>query len=42
MTNTENKAKTENDVRPAGEETSKFDDDTSKGEDSCYFLTRSR
>ena len=42
MTSTENKAKTENDVTPAGEETLKFDDDTSKGEDSCYSLTRSR
>ena len=42
MTNTENKAKTENDVSPAGEKTLKFDEDTSKGEDSCYSLTRSR
>ena len=27
---------------PAGEETLDFDDDTSKGEDSCFSLTRSR
>ena len=42
MTSTENKTKTENDVTPAGEETLKFDDNTSKGKDSCYSLTRSR
>ena len=42
MTSTEKKAKTENVVTPAGEETLKYDDDTSKGEDSCYSLTRSR
>ena len=29
-------------VTLAGEETLHFDDDTSKGEDSCYSLTRSR
>ena len=31
MTSTENKAKTENDVKPAGDETWKCDDDTLKG-----------
>ena len=42
MTSTENKAKTENVVKPAGEETCKCDDDTLKGEDLCFSLTRSR
>ena len=42
MTSTENKAKTENVVKPAGEETLDFDDDTSKGEDACYHRSRSR
>ena len=42
MTSTENKAKTENDVTPAGEKTWKCDDDTPKGEDSCFSLTRGR
>ena len=42
MTSTESKAKTESDVTQAGEETLKCDDDTSKGEDSCYSHTRGR
>ena len=42
MTSTENKAKPESDVTPAGEKNLDFDDDTSKGEDSCYSLTRTR
>ena len=44
MTSTKNKAKAENVVPPAGEETLKCDDETSKGKDSCYkySLTRSR
>ena len=42
MTSTENKAKTENVVKPDGEETSKGDNDTLKGEDSCFSLTRNR
>ena len=37
MTSTENKAITENVVKPAGEKTWKCDDDTLKGEDSCFF-----
>ena len=41
MTSSENKAKTENVVKPDGEETWKFDDDTLEGEDSCFSLTRS-
>ena len=41
MTSTENKAKTENVFKPAGEETLDFDDDTLKGEDSCYYRNRS-
>ena len=36
MASSENKAKSESDVTPAGEETLDFDDDTSKGEVSCY------
>ena len=42
MANIESKAKTKSDVTPAGEETLDFDDDTSKGEDSCYYCSRSR
>ena len=42
MASSENKAKTESDVTTAGEETLDFDDDTSKGEDSCYSLNGSR
>ena len=38
MTSTENKAKTENVVKPAGEETWKCDDDTLKGEDYVFVL----
>ena len=34
MASSENKAKPESDVTPAGEETLDFDDDASKGEDS--------
>ena len=41
MASSESKPKPESDVTPAGEETLDFDDDTSKGEDSCYSLTRS-
>ena len=39
MASSESKVKPESDVTPAGED---LDDDTSKGEDSCYSLTRSR
>ena len=42
MKSTENKAKTQNVVKPAGDETWKCDDDTLKCEDSCFSLTRSR
>ena len=42
MASSENKAKTESDVTPTGEKTLEFDDDTSKGEDSCYSINRSR
>ena len=42
MTSSENNAKPESDVTPAGEETLHFDDDTPKGEDSCYYRNRSR
>ena len=42
MASSENKAKTESDVTLAGEEASDFDDDTSKGEDSCHSINRSR
>ena len=41
MASSESEAKTKNDVGPADEETLDFDDDNSKGEDSCYSLTRS-
>ena len=41
MTSTENKAKTENVFKPAGEKTWKCDDDTLKGEDLCFSLTKS-
>ena len=40
IANSENKAKPESDVTPTYKETLNFDDDTSKGEDSCYPLTR--
>ena len=42
MASSESKAKTESDVTTAGEETLDFDDDTSRGEASCYSLNRSR
>ena len=42
MTSSEVKAKPGSDVTPLGEETSDFDDDTLKGEDSRYSLIRSR
>ena len=42
MTSTENKAKTENVIKPAGEENWKCDDETLKGENSCYPLNRIR
>ena len=42
MASSESKAKSEGDVTPAGEENLKLDDDTSKGEYSCYSLTRTR
>ena len=42
MASSKSEAKLESDVTPAGEETLDFDDETSKGEDSCYSLTRSR
>ena len=38
MASSKSKAIPESDVTPAGEETLKFDDDTSKGEDLCYSL----
>ena len=41
MVSSESKAKSESDVIPAGEETLDFDDDTSKGEESCYSINRS-
>ena len=42
MASSKSKAIPESDVTPAGEETLDFDDDTSKGEASCYSLNRSR
>ena len=42
MAGSEVKAKTGSNVTPVGEHTLDFDDDTLKGEDSCYSLTRSR
>ena len=42
MASSEVKAKPGSDVTPTGEETLDFDDDTSKGENSCYSLNRSR
>ena len=41
MASSESKAIPESDVTPPGEETLDFDD-TSKGEDSCYYRSRSR
>ena len=42
LASSESEAIPESDVTPAGEETLDFDDDTSKGEDSCYYRSRSR
>ena len=42
MASNENKAEPESDVTPANEETLDFDDDTLKGDDSCYYRDRSR
>ena len=42
MASSEVKAKPGSDVTPAGEDTLDFHNDTLKGEDSCYSLTRSR
>ena len=42
MASSESEAKRESDVTPGSGETLDFDDDTSKGEDSCYSLNRSR
>ena len=42
MGSSEGKAKSEGYITLAGEENLKLDDDTSKGEDSCYSLTRTR
>ena len=38
--NSKNKAKPESDVTPTDKETLDFDDNTLKGEDWCYPLTR--
>ena len=42
MASSESKTKTEGDITQAGEETLDFDEDTSKGDDSCYSIDRSR
>ena len=42
MASSEVKAKPGSDVTPVGEDTLDFDDNTLKGEDSCYSLIRSR
>ena len=42
MASSEVKAKPGSDVTPVGEDTLDFDDDTLKGEDSCYSLIRRR
>ena len=42
MASSEVKAKPGSDVTPVGRDTLDFDDDTLKGEDSCYSLIRSR
>ena len=42
MASSKVKPKPGSDVTPAGEEALHFDDDTSKGEDSCFSLIRSR
>ena len=41
MASSEVKAKPGSDVTPVGEDTLDFDDNTLKGEDSCYSLIRS-
>ena len=41
MASSEVNAKPKSDVTTVGEDTLDFDDDTLKGEDSCYSLTRS-
>ena len=41
MASSEGKANPGSDVTPLGEDTLDFDDDTLKGEDSCYSLIRS-
>ena len=42
ITNSNNKPKPGSDVTPSNKETLDFDHDTSKGNDSCYPLTRIR
>ena len=42
MASSEVKAKPGSDVTPVGDESLDFDDDTLKGDDSCYSLIRSR
>ena len=42
MASSGSKAKPKSDVTPAGKETLDFDVDTAKGEDSCYYRSRSR
>ena len=42
MAGSESKAIPESDVTPDGEETLDFDDDSSKGEDLCYYRSKSR
>ena len=41
MAGSESETIPKSEVTPAGEETLDFDDDTSKGKDSCYYLSRS-
>ena len=42
MASSKVKPKPGNDITPVDEDSLDFDDDTLKGEDSCYSLTRSR
>ena len=42
MADSEREAIPKSDVTPAGEDTLDFDDDSSKGEDLCYYRSRSR
>ena len=42
MASSGSKTKPESDVTPAGKGTLDFDDDTLKGDDSCYYRDRSR